>query len=180
MRRIDFDEEIQQLRAALVAEDATPGEHRLKGDKEFSAGASSASKDVSRDEPVLRRYLLGETLPDAERRRVEKEFVADETYAAWMEVVADDLIEDYLLGALTRGDAESFEKRFLSTPERVQSFRSIEAVIEVAGREQPHSTTHDSVGGDEPASWVNRYVRAALRRTKKRDRDKKPTDAKKK
>ncbi|HEX8475534.1 MAG TPA: hypothetical protein VF666_16015 [Pyrinomonadaceae bacterium] len=174
MRRLDFDEEIKQLRAALDAEDPTLREQGLT--EEQHSANESPPEDVLRDEPLLRRYLLGEPLPDEERRRVEKRFVADEAYAAWVELLADELTEDYLLGALTHDEADSFEKRFLSTPERVEIFRSMETVIEVAGRAE---STTDNAGG-EPDTWVNRYVRAALRRTKKRDKDKKPSDVKKK
>lgn len=63
------------------------------------------------------RLLLGE-LEEAERALLEQNLLASEEEFERMESSEEDLIDDYLAGALPAEDRERFEKAYLSSPER--------------------------------------------------------------
>ena len=71
-------------------------------------------------------YLLG-TLKDNEiRERIERQIMSDEEFATKIDVVEQELIEQYLDGELSADQARSFEKGFLSTPEGRRHLRLTE------------------------------------------------------
>jgi hypothetical protein len=71
-------------------------------------------------EEKFRRYLLGLSPPD-ESTDVERGIFEGEHPI--LEVIEDELIEDYVTGELNEADRSHFEQRFLTSQERVEKIR---------------------------------------------------------
>ena len=71
----------------------------------------------SQGRELLKSYLLG-VASAGEREAVEDEYLSDKRSAKRLLRAEDDLIEDYVRGALTRHERALFEKNFLCTAER--------------------------------------------------------------
>jgi CHAT domain-containing protein/tetratricopeptide (TPR) repeat protein len=69
------------------------------------------------DEEHLRQYLLGE-LNEAEQQVLEGRLMAESTLFDLLPVAEDELVDDYLGGALSASEHAKFESFFISTPER--------------------------------------------------------------
>src|SRR5437016_8051487 len=67
-------------------------------------------------EPALREYLLGK-LNEAEKQVLEEQLITDDELFELLDVVEDELVEDYLDAALTADERDCFEKFFLLPPE---------------------------------------------------------------
>jgi septum formation inhibitor MinC len=74
--------------------------------------------DTQKDE-MLTRYLLGD-LPDAEKQRVEENFLKDDALFDEMVALEDELMYEYKQGNLTSREEKLFEKRFLATKQDKQ------------------------------------------------------------
>ncbi len=66
---------------------------------------------------LLRRYMLGSVL-EAERAQVEEKLFHDDSAFALLEETEDELIDDYLLGRLSKQERRQFEEHFLDSPRR--------------------------------------------------------------
>jgi tetratricopeptide (TPR) repeat protein len=74
------------------------------------------SEEVN-DEGQLRKYLLGE-LNEAEQQTLEERLLTDGELLDLLLVAEDELIDDYLSGAISASERGRFDGFFLSTPER--------------------------------------------------------------
>jgi CHAT domain-containing protein len=74
------------------------------------------SEEVN-DEGYLRNYLLGE-LPEAAQQTLEDRLMTETELFDLLQVVEDELVDEYLSGAFSAGERSKFESLFLSTPER--------------------------------------------------------------
>lgn len=74
------------------------------------------SEEVN-DEEHLREYLLGE-LKEAEQQALEQRLMADTELFDLLQVAEDELVDDYVSGALTASEEGRFDGFFLSTSER--------------------------------------------------------------
>lgn len=72
------------------------------------------------DEPMIRRYLLGE-LVDEEQQSVERRLLIDDQCFVELERVEEELIDQYARGELSSADRRRFEDHFLTTPGRRES-----------------------------------------------------------
>ena len=66
---------------------------------------------------MIRSYLLGE-LVEEQRRHFEERLMTDEESYEELLAVEDELLDQYVGGALSGPERERFERHFLSTPER--------------------------------------------------------------
>jgi hypothetical protein len=98
----------------------------------------------------LRKYLLrDETLTQEDIARLEEFLLEDERYFDRMLLVENELIEDYLRGALPAEEEQRFKTHFLVTPERREKLRYLRALAmptpvaapEKVGRPAPVSAT---------------------------------------
>jgi len=80
------------------------------------------------DEQLMARYLLGDLSID-ERDRVEERFFTDEDYYQNLLLAEDDLIYDYLRGALSSDDHTKFGTRILASPSLRRKVKSLEALM---------------------------------------------------
>src|SRR5512142_2073384 len=72
----------------------------------------------SRDEDVLRAYLLGRTAPETRDGIEQRLFSDDELFWERLCLVEDELVDQYARGDLEGDDVTRFERDFLVTDER--------------------------------------------------------------
>jgi hypothetical protein len=70
----------------------------------------------SADGTLLRKYLLG-MLPEAESDEIDDKLFTDQSFAETLEVIEDEIVEDYLDGTLSRQDRLAAERHFFQAPE---------------------------------------------------------------
>ena len=102
-------------------------------------------RDV-KNETLIARYLLGD-LAEEEQIAIEDRAFSDKEYLATITAVENDLIDDYVRGALTSADRQKFESRFLASAERRKRVEFAKALAVV---------TDESVVAAEPPrtlSW---------------------------
>jgi hypothetical protein len=86
------------------------------------------------EKDVLVRYLLGD-LPQADRERLEKEFLArDQAWEALSEV-ENDLIDSYARGNLSAKQNRQFEENFLNSAQRQEQLSVARILMDSAVRE---------------------------------------------
>ena len=95
------------------------------------------------EEKQLCQYLLGKLAEDVQRQ-VEEQLMTQDNLLEQVQVLEDELIDEYLRNSLSDKDREAFEKHFLSSPERRQKLRFAQAFrgyVAVAneGREKAQS-----------------------------------------
>lgn len=91
----------------------------------------------------LRRYLLGE-LSDEEQQQIEERLLVDNDYVEQMLIAEEDLIDDYLNGALPPAQRDTYEKRFPATREGRQKIQTARALKNHLNKFQPTGQTFGS------------------------------------
>ena len=87
---------------------------------------------------ALRKYLLrDETLAWEDMARLEESLAEDERYFDRMLLVENELLEDYMRGALTAEEGRRFHTHFLVTPERREKLRNLRAMAVAAPPARP-------------------------------------------
>lgn len=89
----------------------------------------------SSPEQTVRRFLLG-IASEEEECRVEEAVLAGELDDFFLLNAEDELIDDYLLGSMTREERRAFSANFLSAKERRQKLEFAARLIECARKEQ--------------------------------------------
>jgi hypothetical protein len=94
------------------------------------------------EERQMSRYLLGQ-LGDQEQKQLEERLMTQDDSFEQLQVLEDELIDEYLKNKLSERDREDFEKHFLS-PERRQRLRfatALRSYVATAneGKEREHS-----------------------------------------
>jgi hypothetical protein len=79
------------------------------------------------DEGVIRSYLLGD-LDDTLREQIEEMLLCDDSFADKLSAAQDNLIDDYVYGALPDGERETFQKNFIVNEERRKKIQIAQAV----------------------------------------------------
>jgi hypothetical protein len=88
------------------------------------------------DERLIRQYLLGE-LSEEKQARVQDRLLCDRQFFDRLVVEENELMDDYLRGALTRQSEEKFKSYFLASPERRQKLRFAKALKKRISEEAP-------------------------------------------
>jgi hypothetical protein len=83
---------------------------------------------------IVRQFLLGK-VTDEERQRIETLFLTDAEVKERIIAAEQELIDDYLEGALTTEDREKFHLRYGQTPEQQQKLRIARSIKEWASAE---------------------------------------------
>ncbi len=67
----------------------------------------------------IREYLLGRLHPDSELvESIDEQLLVDPEFSVFVDVIEDEIIEEYLEGALSSEDSRAVEKHFLRPAER--------------------------------------------------------------
>src|ERR1044072_5408634 len=72
---------------------------------------------LTAEQGQIRKYLIGYSGPE-EIEGLEERLLTDENFLEEFSIVKDELVDDYVSGALSGNDATRFETHFLSTPKR--------------------------------------------------------------
>src|ERR1700686_64017 len=83
------------------------------------------------NEEVIVGYLLG-SLPDAEMERLEHRYLEDEILFEELQEIEDELIDNYVTGALSVEQRAQFEQYFLRSPQRREKLEFARAMTEHA------------------------------------------------
>jgi hypothetical protein len=78
-------------------------------------------------ELLIRRFLLS-SLSEEEREQIETRLMTDDQFFQQINLVEDELIEEYLDGELPDADRSRFENTFLCAPERQHKLRFTKAL----------------------------------------------------
>lgn len=84
-------------------------------------------KELELDTTTIRHYLLGELEPVA-REQVEQRLMTDGDYKEEVLIVEEELLEDYVSGALDQRERDLFLKNYLTTPLQKQKLRIAQAL----------------------------------------------------
>ncbi|MBV9211645.1 MAG: hypothetical protein JOZ52_13485, partial [Acidobacteria bacterium] len=84
-------------------------------------------KLLEEDDLTFRKYLLEELSPEEQSEVEERLFLNAESFQQ-LEMVEDELIDDYVYGELSPRERERFDNIFLTTPERRESLRVAQAL----------------------------------------------------
>ena len=84
----------------------------------------------------IRRYLLGYSEPNA-AESIEERLISDEGYLQEFSIITDELIEDYLDGALSDDEEARFKSHFLTTSGRSRKVEIARVLTEKANSESP-------------------------------------------
>jgi hypothetical protein len=86
-------------------------------------------------ELLIRRYLLS-SVSEEERDQVEMRLMTDDDFFQQINLVEDELVEEYLDEELSEADRGRFETTFLCAPERQQKLRFTRALRVYAAKSQ--------------------------------------------
>ncbi|MBI3650407.1 MAG: hypothetical protein HY231_05100 [Acidobacteria bacterium] len=112
------------------------------------------------DEQFLTRYLLGE-VSDAERAQVEERFFADDDYYQSLLVAEDELIYNYLCGALSPHQRGLFAAQLAASPKRRDKMKFVKDLMTAAAA----NTAAVTVAARVPAIVTPRDESAATPRS---------------
>jgi CHAT domain-containing protein/Tfp pilus assembly protein PilF len=84
------------------------------------------------DGVTIREYLLDTLAGEEQRERVEERLLTDDEYFEELEIVKEELIDEYVSGTLKKAERERFEKYFLTTHDRHRDVRLAEGVKKYA------------------------------------------------
>src|SRR5215510_14673078 len=96
--------------------------------------------DETVTDALLREFLLSK-VNDEERQRIESLFLNDPQSRERVLGVEQDLIEDYLEGALSSDDKERFISRYAQTPEQRRKLRITKSIKDWAMTEAAAAQT---------------------------------------
>lgn len=77
---------------------------------------------TTEEREAIRRYLLG-SAPEAELTELEERILSDDNFYEELLIAEDELIDQYLLGALSGPERNGFVSHFLITDERQEKLR---------------------------------------------------------
>jgi len=109
-----------------------------------------------RNDEYLRQYVLGIDDPESQEE-FEEHLLTDEKLLEQLSIAEDEIIQDYLSGALSESDREKFESRFLATGtghQELQFFKAFNNYFANVPAAEPRTSL--------PRSW-KRFLPSFLR-----------------
>src|ERR1700761_7357045 len=77
------------------------------------------------DDNLIREYLLGRVDDDQEMvDRFDEQLISNPEFSMSVDIVEDEIIEEYLEGSLSAEDRHAVERHFLRPPERQRKLRN--------------------------------------------------------
>ena len=92
------------------------------------------------DHETLKQYLLGQLTNEEQQAAVEERLLLDDDSFEELQLVKDDLIDQYLNEELTGAERQAFERHFLTTQGRHEDLRHAQALVRYAKKNVPHPT----------------------------------------
>lgn len=116
------------------------------------------------DHETLKQYLLGQLANEEQLAAIEERLLLDDDSFEELQLVKDDLIDQYLSEELTSSERKAFESNFLTTKGRHADVRQAQALLRYAKKNVPHvsessaekKTSHESKrrGSRFSLSWL--------------------------
>ena len=136
-------------------------EQTSQEDESLSASLLFGETGVADQEALderIRSYLLRDPmLTQEDIAQLEESLIEDERYLERMLLIENELIEDYLRGALSAEEAQRFNTHFLITPERQEKLRYLRALALAAPVAPP-----EKVGRTAPAPAASSWWQSLL------------------
>src|SRR5262245_17392491 len=107
------------------------------------------------EERQMGKLLLGQ-LGDQEQQQLEERLMTQDDAFEQLQVLEDELIDEYLKNELSVQDREAFEKHFLAAPERREKLKFAEVFRSYVAANEPAVQRHST-----PPFWQTFW--AALR-----------------
>lgn len=107
-------------------------------------------KELRQEQVVIRQYLLGE-LDDDDRQQVEQRLLTERDYKEEVLIAEDELLEDFIAGALEERERELFLKNYLSAPLQKRKLTIAQALNKYAA---------SAPRPDERESWWQKLIDA--------------------
>jgi len=107
------------------------------------------------EQTAIRQYLL-QQLSGAEHEAFELRLLADDALADELEIVEDELIDEFLANELSEEDRESFAETFLAHPERLRKLRGAQALkrhLETRSPPKPAPRRFEFI-----KDWIGSYI----------------------
>ena len=105
-------------------------------------------------EATLRQFVLG-SLDDQRRLEIEERLVTDPEAFDALELVEEELVDQYADDLLSSGDRRDFERSFLTTPERRRQVAFVRLLREQAARASgPRVSSRRTSFGSFSAAWA--------------------------
>src|SRR5215217_7767198 len=92
------------------------------------------------DYKTLKQYLLGQLTNEQQRAVVDERLLLDDDSFEELQLVKEDLIDQYLNEELTGHERKAFETHFLTTAERREDLRQAQALARYAKKNVPHAS----------------------------------------
>jgi hypothetical protein len=105
----------------------------------------------TRDDDVLRRYLLGRLTPEVREHVEQRLFSDDRIFLEHLCLVEAELINDYVDASLSADDVDQFERHFLCTAERRQKLEFARALRACAQEPAPNRPSWQRVSS---SAWA--------------------------
>jgi anti-sigma-K factor RskA len=102
----------QQLRATAGQLEPTPDDTRTPSPEDLNA---------------IRQYLLG-SLNDDQKQAVEERLLTDTEFFEELEIVEDELVDEFLADDLTETERDRFQRYFMAAPDRQRNLRFAQAM----------------------------------------------------
>src|SRR6185369_8091796 len=93
-------------------------------------------KDIEREQYLIRQYLLG-GLNDDERDQLEQRVITNPDYKEEVLITEEELLEEFVTGALSAPEAESFTKMYTSSPGQWRKVKIAQALNTYALKHAP-------------------------------------------
>jgi anti-sigma factor RsiW len=123
-------------------------------------------EQIANDDQLIAQYLLG-TLSEEEADRLDEMSIADDTFAARLQTVENDLVDAYVSGELSGQLLESFQSHYLASPKRREKVAIAQELQGFIGRtlinrqaEEPQPDASAGYVTDKPVSrkgFLRRY-----------------------
>jgi hypothetical protein len=95
------------------------------------------STEGDSEDSLLRRYLLGDRMAEAEQGRIEQSYFESDQHFDRLLEVEDDLIDTYIRGGLSPTEHVQFERHFLAAKRRRDRYEAMRAVAAGFFRDGP-------------------------------------------
>jgi len=104
------------------------------------------------EQDTVRRYLLKQ-LSAAEQQEIELRLLTDDSFSQELEIVEDELIDEYVENEFSRHDRLSFEENFLTNPERYGKLQSGQVFKRYFSSNPPEPVSQPGIFG-RLANWL--------------------------
>jgi hypothetical protein len=92
------------------------------------------------DDAILREYLLGRLETDQELvERIDEQMLTDPVFSMNVDIIEDEIIEEYLEETLDAADSRAVEQHFLRPPERQRKLRNARLLSRHLADASPHA-----------------------------------------